>query len=58
MLVNEQGEWESESDEESGPIYDEENGNDGNEIQPDEGDNNCFISQWVLSVTAVKVENN
>jgi hypothetical protein len=58
MLVNEQGEWESESDEESGLIYDEENGNDGNEIQPDEGDNNCFISQRVLSVTAVKVENN
>jgi hypothetical protein len=29
-------------------IYDEENGNDGNEIQPDEDDNNCFISQQVL----------
>jgi hypothetical protein len=58
MIVNEQGEWESESDEESAPIYDDENGNDGNEIQPDEGDNNCFISQWVLSVAAVKEENN
>jgi hypothetical protein len=58
MLVNEQGEWESESDEDGAPIYDEEIGNGEIEIQPDEGDNNCFISQHVLSVTAVKEENN
>jgi hypothetical protein len=58
MLVNDQGEWESESDEDDAPIYDEEIGNDETEIQPDEGGNNCFISQRVLSVTAVKEENN
>jgi hypothetical protein len=58
MLVNEQGEWEPESDEDSAPICDEEIGNDESEIPPDEGDNNCFISQRVLSVTAVKEENN
>jgi len=57
--VNEHGEWESESDpEEDGPRYDEETkSNDGNEIQSDEGDNNCFISLPVLSVTAVKEEH-
>jgi hypothetical protein len=58
MLVSEQGEWEFESDEHGAPIYDEEIGNGETEIQPDEGDNNCFISQRVLSVTAVKEENN
>jgi hypothetical protein len=58
MLVNEQGEWESKSDEDGAPIYDEEIWNDETEIQPDEGENNCFISQRVLSVTAVKEENN
>jgi hypothetical protein len=45
-------------DEDGAPIYDEEIGNDETEIQPNEGDNNCFISQCVLSVTAVKEENN
>jgi hypothetical protein len=45
MIVNEHSEWESKSDpEEDGPIYDEELENDENAIQPDEGDNNCFIS--------------
>jgi len=57
MIVNEHGEWESESDpEEDGPRYDEEPKNDESEIQPDEGDNNCFISLRVLSVTVVKEE--
>jgi hypothetical protein len=58
MLVNEQGEWESESDEDGTPIYDENIRNGETGIQPDEGDNNCFISQRVLSVTPVKEENN
>jgi hypothetical protein len=58
MLFNEQGEWESESDEDGAPIYDEEIGNDETKIQHDEGDNSCFISQRVLSVTTVKEENN
>jgi hypothetical protein len=58
MIVNEQGEWESESDEESAPIYDEEIRTDETVIQPDEGDNYCFISQRVLSVIAAKEENN
>jgi hypothetical protein len=58
MLVNEQGEWESESDEDRASIYDEEIGNGETKIQPEEGDNNCFISQHVLSVTIVKEENN
>jgi hypothetical protein len=58
MLVNEKGEWEFECDEDGAPIYDEEIRNDETEIQPDECDNNCFISQHVLSVTAVKEENN
>jgi hypothetical protein len=58
MLVNEPGECESKSDEDNAPIYDEEIGNDETEIQLDEGDNNCFISQQVLSVTTVKEENN
>ena len=58
MIVNEHGEWESESDpEEDGPRYDEELENGENKIQPDEGDNNWFISLGVLSVTAVKEEN-
>jgi hypothetical protein len=49
------GEWESESDpEEDGLRYDEELETDENEIQPDEGENNCFISLRVLSVTAMK----
>ena len=60
MIINEQGEWESESEpEEEAPIYDEEIMQDkGDEIQPDDGDNNCFISHRVLSVTAVQEENN
>jgi hypothetical protein len=58
MIVNELGEWESESEpEEDAPRYDEEIENDENEIRSDEGDNNCFISHQVLSVTAVKEEN-
>jgi hypothetical protein len=56
--MNEHGEWESESDpEENGLRYDEELENDENEIQPDEGDNNWFISLGVLSVTTLKEEN-
>ena len=60
MIINEQGEWESKSKpEEEAPIYDEEIMQDeGDEIQPDDGDNNCFISHRVLSVTAVQEENN
>jgi len=60
MIINEQGEWESESEpEEEAPIYDEEIMQDeGDEIQPDDGDNNSFISRRVLSVTAVQEENN
>jgi hypothetical protein len=55
--VNEHGEWESKSDlEENGLRYDELE-NDENEIQPDEDDNNWFISLGVLSVSAVKEEN-
>ena len=58
MIVNENGEWVSESDqEEEGPRYDEDHENNDNEIQPDEGDNNCFISLRVLSVTTAKEEN-
>ena len=38
MVVNELGEWESESEEEDAPCYDEEIENDENEIQPEEGD--------------------
>ena len=57
MIVNEQGEWESESDREDEDIQEEAENNDGKEIQPNEGDNNCFISLRVLSVTAVKEEN-
>jgi hypothetical protein len=60
MIVNERREWESESDpEDEGPKYDEEIVNeDSEEIQPDEGDNNCFISRRVLSVAATKEDNN
>ena len=45
MIINEQGEWESESEpEEEAPIYDEEIMQDkGDEIQPDEGDHNCLF---------------
>jgi len=58
MIVNENGEWESKSDrEEEGPRYDEVHKINDNEIQPDEDDNNCFISLRVLSVTATKEEN-
>jgi len=54
--VNELGEWESESEQEAdAPLYDEEIENDeneihlkeGEEIQPNEGDNNCFVSRRV-----------
>ena len=55
--MNELGEWESESEEEDAPHYDEEIENDENEIQPEEGDDKCFISRQVLSVTAVKEKN-
>ena len=60
MIINEQGEWETESEpEEDAPRYDEDIKHDeGEEIQPDEGDNNCFVSRRVLSVAAVKEENN
>ena len=44
MIVNEQGEWESKSDREDEDIQEETESNEGNEIKPDEGDNNCFIS--------------
>jgi hypothetical protein len=56
MIVNERGEWESESDpEDEGPKYDEEIINEeSEEIQPDEGDNNCFIPRRVLSVALIK----
>jgi len=58
MILNENGEWESKSDrEEEGPRYDEDYESNDNEIQPDEGDNNYFISLHVLSVTAAKEEN-
>ena len=57
MVVNELGEWESESEEEDAPCYDEEIENDENEIQPEEGDDKCFISRQVLSVTTVKEKN-
>jgi hypothetical protein len=43
MIVNDKGEWESESEpEDEGPKYDEEILENENEIQPDEGDNNCL----------------
>jgi len=57
MIVNEQGEWESKSDREDEDIQEEAENNDGKEIQPNEGDNNCFISLRVLSVTTLKEEN-
>ena len=57
MIVNEQGEWESKNDREDEDIQEETESNEGNEIQPDEGDNNCFISLRVLSVIAVNEEN-
>jgi hypothetical protein len=60
MIVNERGEWEYESDpEDEGPRFDEEiESEEREEIQPDEGDNNCFISRRVLSVAATKEDNN
>jgi len=58
MIVNEYNEWESESDHEEECLrYDEDHENIDNEIEPDEGDNNCFISLHVLSFTAAKEEN-
>jgi hypothetical protein len=58
MIVNEKGEWKSESElEDEGPKYDEEILENENEIQPDEGDKNCFISSRVLSISAAKEEN-
>ena len=59
MIINEQGEWKSKSEpEEEAPVYDEEIIQDkGDEIQPDEGDHNCFISLRVLSITTEKEEN-
>jgi hypothetical protein len=56
MLLNEKGEWESESDlEDDGPKFDEEIQPEESEIQP-EGDHNCFISLRVLSVSAKREE--
>lgn len=43
--------------EEDAPRYDEEIVNDESKIEPDEGDNNCFICHHVLSVTAAEEEN-
>ncbi|KAG8088439.1 hypothetical protein GUJ93_ZPchr0010g9488 [Zizania palustris] len=58
MIVNEQGEWESESDQEDdAPRYDEEIVSEGSEIQPEEGDNNCFISRRALNVNVVQEDN-
>jgi hypothetical protein len=57
MIVNEKGEWESESEPEDGGFLMEESSNEENEILPDDGNNNCFISQRVLNVSAVKEEN-
>jgi len=58
MIVNENSEWKSESDrEKQGPRYDENHKSNDNEIQPDEGDNNSFISLRVPSVTAAKEDN-
>jgi hypothetical protein len=59
MLLKEKVEWESESDpEDEGPRFDEEPvEEEENEIQPDDGDHNCFISLRVLSVTTEKEEN-
>jgi hypothetical protein len=58
MLLNEKGEWESDSDpEDDEPTFDEEIQQEQNEIQPEEGDHNCFISLRVLSVIAEREEN-
>ncbi|MEJ2528348.1 MAG: hypothetical protein P8Y49_09840, partial [Sulfurovaceae bacterium] len=57
MIVNEKGEWESESEPEDGGFLMEESSNEENEILPDDGNNNCFISQRVLNISAVKEEN-
>ena len=57
MIMNQLGEWESKSEEEDAPHYDEKIENDDNEIQPEEGDDKCFISRQVLSVTAVQEKN-
>ena len=47
MIVNEQGEWEYKSEpEKDPPRYDEDIKHDeGEEIQHNKGDNNCFISR-------------
>ena len=60
MIIIEQGESKSKSEpEKDAPRYDEEIEHDeGEEIRPDEGDNNCFVSRQVLSVTVMKEENN
>lgn len=55
MLVNEQGEWKSESEPEEDGLLEEASDDDG--IPVDDGDNNCFISRRVLSVNVVKGEN-
>jgi hypothetical protein len=58
MLLNEKCEWELDSDpEDDGLNFDEEIQQGENEIQPEEGDHNCFISLRVLSVTAEREEN-
>jgi ABC-type oligopeptide transport system ATPase subunit len=57
MLLNEKGEWESDSDpEDDEPKFDEEIQQAENEIHPEEGDHNYFISLRVLSVTAEREE--
>jgi hypothetical protein len=49
MLLNEKGEYESDSDpKDDGPKFDEEIQQEENEIQPEEGDHNCCISLRVL----------
>jgi hypothetical protein len=54
MLLNEKGEWESESDlEDDGSKFDEEIEEEENDIQP-EGDHNCFISLRVQTVIVEK----
>jgi hypothetical protein len=58
MLLNEKGEWESDSDpEDDGSKFDEETQQEENEIKPEEGDHNYFISLRVLRVTAKREEN-
>ena len=60
MFVNEQGEWESGSEPEEDGLHEEALAHEKTEyadIQADDGDNNCFISRYVLSVNVVKEEN-